>query len=113
MVRTGFNEAERLTLRSLAQHPGIDLLQDLMEMECVKQDTNLVNARNTEEILRQHSISQAMWLFFIRMQKQMIYEVSEAGAAEAEATAEEQAAAARDHLLDPVKQLISFRSDYK
>lgn len=74
-----FTDADRLALLQIAQTPGWRVLLDLMETECLAQEATLVNADPADEkkVLAQHKIAKASWVFFVKLQQRVAFEISE------------------------------------
>lgn len=70
-------QSERVELLALTTMPGWNVLLDLMEMECIKTETDLINVPEEDEtkVLALHKTSKAAWRFFVRIQKQVNTEI--------------------------------------
>jgi hypothetical protein len=107
LAKRELSQAERLELLSITGMPGWNVLLDLMEMECIKQETELINAPEEDEkkILALHKMAKEAWRFFVRMQKQVQLEV-EAGIATAELQKPRRPVpeVSAEEILDPTKR---------
>lgn len=95
---------QRMALAAIADKPGYEVLLDLMENACIKQETILLNveAEKDAEVLAQHKISKAMWLFFVRLQKEVQQELAALTAEAPPQPPSEQEE--QDAMLDPIRE---------
>jgi hypothetical protein len=78
-LRSKLSVSQQGELYRLSEHPGYQVLLDVMEMACVEQDTRLINtdAANPEAVLTEHRMSKAFWQIFVAIQKKVEYERGE------------------------------------
>lgn len=78
-LRSKLNTEQRSQLYRLSEHPGYQVLLDVIEMACVEQDTRLINtdASTPEAVLTEHRMSKAFWQIFIAIQKKIEFEREE------------------------------------
>jgi hypothetical protein len=78
-LRSVLTASQRAELYRLAESPGYQVLLDVMEMACVEQDTQLVNADPADpaSVLAKHRMSKAFWQIFVAIQKKVEYEKGE------------------------------------
>lgn len=57
----------------------VDVLYDIIEAECIKQETKLINLEphQKEQILAEYRMSKAFWQIFVGLQKTVQHEVKE------------------------------------
>jgi hypothetical protein len=74
------NQQQRIYLVGLVQSPAWQVLLDIMESQCVLQETKLLNteASDREKVLVEHTKAQMMWQFFVGVQQKVKYEINEA-----------------------------------
>lgn len=77
--RPPLNDVQRGLLYAVAQHPGWNTVLTVMEDACIQQEVNLINvdSADVERIKAEHAITKAMWLFYTRLQKKILFEVNE------------------------------------
>ncbi len=70
---TALTIQQRGDIFAIRNSPGYAALLDLMEMTCIAQETNLVNAPVTEpaNVLAEHALSKAFWQIFVSFQKKV------------------------------------------
>jgi len=79
MIREGRTDRQELTgsrrraLFAVTTMEGFDVILDLLEEECIQQESNLINVDVSDhrKILGEHAMSKAFWLLFIRFQKRV------------------------------------------
>lgn len=78
------NQQQRIHLLGLVQSPGWSVLLDMMEAQCVLQETQLLNtpASERQKVLVEHTKAQMMWQFFVGVQKKVQYEINEGASPE-------------------------------
>lgn len=78
-IKRRLTESQAKELWGMTQVQGWDILLDLMEQECIAQELILVNADAADEkkVVAEHKISKAFWLFFVRIQRKVAFEIGE------------------------------------
>lgn len=78
-LRSKLTRMQQGHLYNLSEQPGYQVLLDVIEMACVEQDTNLINAdpAEPEKVLTAHMMSKAFWQIFVAIQKKVEYEREE------------------------------------
>lgn len=78
-TRSKLTGPQRQALFTLSESYGYQVLLDVMEMACIENDTNLINADGTdpELVLNLHRMSKARWQIFVAIQKKVEYERGE------------------------------------
>jgi hypothetical protein len=78
-LRSKLGVEQQAALFRLSEHPGYQVLLDVIEMACVEQDTRLINtdASTPEAVLTEHRMSKAFWQIFVAIQKKIEFERGE------------------------------------
>jgi hypothetical protein len=78
-ARLNLNDVQRQSLYQMVQHPGYTVLLDMMESFCFEQENVVMNTPPADEknVLAEHRVGRGMWLFFLKLQNQVRYEINE------------------------------------